>query len=95
MHSVGVKFLPVTTGALSVSEINWQLALLYTVSGDAGRRAGRRAGRPRSGRRSKFFISRDSSSFARCAAVNINVLLTVYKHTDGNILPPFTDSGHV
>jgi len=59
----------------------------------SGQVSGQASG-PRSGRCSKFFISRYPCIFARCAAVNINVLLTVYKHIDGNILPPLTDSGH-
>jgi hypothetical protein len=61
----------------------------------AGRQAGGRAGRPHNGRRSKFSISRGPGIFVRCAAVNMNVLLAVYKHIDGNMLPPPTDSGHI
>ena len=57
------------------------------MSRDVGRHAGRQAGRLRSGLCSDFFISMCPCIFVLCTAVNINVLLTVYKHIDGNILP--------
>jgi hypothetical protein len=55
VQNVGVKYLPVATDTLLVSEINRQLALLYTLfrvtqagrvaGGRAGKRAGGQAGR--------------------------------------------------